>query len=461
MLGFCGREWGEVVGVMGMVEKWREVGKKAEHEEEEYNDEFYEVDDEDKLDDEEKIDDEEDDEVIKELYDDVNVNLGNDDSEMTNADQGALEQQNKADEPIQSFYVSSDFTSKLLNLKNPSLVDNEIASLMETSYLASKMKEAVSVVVQLQTNKLREEAQAENQELINQVALTTKTTIKDQIKAQVSKIMPNIKKFMTESLGVKVLVRSTNQPQMAYAVTSSLSEFELKKILIDKIEANKSINRSDNQKNLYNALVESYKFDKDIITSYGDVVLLRRGQDDQDKDEDPFIGSHRGTKRRKFGKEAESSKDSRSKEKKYSSTYKDASQSPHKSSSKSTHTEEPSHTVEDSDMQQDQKFVTRDNDEQPAGKEFKRKRLIRADELHKFSDGMLNDVRTALYDIVAGIRMEYLPMRKWSSLVKKRARVMVQDIDKQLYQRRLIRNLEMFVGERIYVKDLRLLERTI
>ncbi|GKE32179.1 hypothetical protein Tco_1451501 [Tanacetum coccineum] len=43
---------------------------------------------------------------------------------------------------------------------------------------------------------------------------------------------------------------------------------------------------------------------------------------------------------------------------------------------------------------------------------FKRKRLMRTDELHKFSDGTLNDVRTALHDIAAGIRMEYLPMRK-------------------------------------------------
>ncbi|GJT24531.1 hypothetical protein Tco_0894468 [Tanacetum coccineum] len=60
-----------------------------------------------------------------------------------------------------------------------------------------------------------------------------------------------------------------------------------------------------------------------------------------------------------------------------------------------------------------------------------------------------------------GIRMEYLPMRKWSNLDKKRARVMVQDIDKQLYQRRLMRNLEKFVGGREYEKDLRLLERTI
>ncbi|GJZ92723.1 hypothetical protein Tco_0664788 [Tanacetum coccineum] len=78
-----------------------------------------------------------------------------------------------------------------------------------------------------------------------------------------------------------------------------------------------------------------------------------------------------------------------------------------------------------------------------------------------FSDGTLDDVRSALNDIAKGIRMEYLPMRKWSNLDKKRARVMVQDIDKQLYQRRLMRNLEKFVGGREYGNDLRLLERTI
>ncbi|GKB77832.1 hypothetical protein Tco_0944727 [Tanacetum coccineum] len=103
--------------------------------------------------------------------------------------------------------------------------------------------------------------------------------------------MPKIEKYVTESLGAEVLVRSTNQPQTAYAIAALLSEFELKKILIDKMEANKSINISDNQKNLYNALVESYNSDKDIITSYGDVVLLKRGRDDQDKDEDPSSGS--------------------------------------------------------------------------------------------------------------------------------------------------------------------------
>nr|GEY27439.1 hypothetical protein [Tanacetum cinerariifolium] len=180
-----------------------------------------------------------------------------------------------------------------------------------------------------------------------------KKIIKYQVKEQVSKMMPTIEKYVTETLGAEVLVRTTNQPQTAYAVAASLSKFKLKKILIDKMKANNSINRTDTQKNLYNALVRSYNFNKDIITSYGDVVLLKRGRDDQDKDEDPSEGQ-----------------DKKSKEKKSSSTSKDASKSQNKSSGKSVHGEEPSHTVEESRMQQDQEFVTEegDNDKQPVDK---------------------------------------------------------------------------------------------
>nr|GEY70354.1 hypothetical protein [Tanacetum cinerariifolium] len=301
-------------------------------------------------------------------------------------------------------------------------------------------------------------------------------------------MMPKIEKYVTETLGAEVLVRTTNQPQTAYAVAASLSKIKLKKILIYKMVTNKSINRLDTQKNLYNALVESYNSNKDIITSYGDVVLLKKGRDDQDKYENPSAGSDQGMKRRKSSKDAKSSKDSRS---------------------KSIHAEDPSHTVEESGMQQDQEFVTRDNDEQPVDKEvtkadwfkkserpltpdpdwskrhqidfqqpqnwinqaalaeepptsidefndtsfdfsaftkaatyelkwiedlvpelwslvvFKRKRLMCTDELYKFSDGTLNDVQTTLHDIAVGIRMDYLPMRKWSNLDKKMAWVMV------------------------------------
>nr|GEW89223.1 hypothetical protein [Tanacetum cinerariifolium] len=156
------------------------------------------------------------------------------------------------------------------------------------------MKQAVDVAIQLQTNKLIEEAQAENQEFLNQVDSTMKTIIKEQVQAQVSKIMPKIEKYVTESLKAKVFVRSTNQPQSSYAVAASLFEFELNKILIDKMEENKSINRLDIQKNLYNALVESYTSNKDIITSYCDVVTLKRGRDDQDKVKTPSLDQTEG-----------------------------------------------------------------------------------------------------------------------------------------------------------------------
>nr|GEW73258.1 hypothetical protein [Tanacetum cinerariifolium] len=50
-------------------------------------------------------------------------------------------------------------------------------------YLASKMKEAVDVAVQLQFNKLREEAQVKNQEFLNQVDSTMKEITKEQVQA--------------------------------------------------------------------------------------------------------------------------------------------------------------------------------------------------------------------------------------------------------------------------------------
>ncbi|GKA48708.1 hypothetical protein Tco_0741666 [Tanacetum coccineum] len=49
---------------------------------------------------------------------------------------------------------------------------------------------------------------------------TMKAIIKEQVQAQVSKIMPKIKKYVTESLGADVLVRSTNQHQTSYAVAA-------------------------------------------------------------------------------------------------------------------------------------------------------------------------------------------------------------------------------------------------
>ncbi|GJU94501.1 hypothetical protein Tco_1319257 [Tanacetum coccineum] len=178
----------------------------------------------------------------------------------------------------------------------------------------------------LKSNKLKEEAQAENDKFLKQIDSNIKAIIKDQVKAQVSKIIPKVEKYVTESLGAEVLARSSNQPQTSYAAATSLSEFELKKILINKFEENNSMNRSDIQKNLYTTLIESYNSDKDLFALYGDVVTQKRGRDDQDKDEEPSAGSNRGTKRNRSGKE-ESSKEATQKESKSTSSSKGASRS--------------------------------------------------------------------------------------------------------------------------------------
>ncbi|GJR05008.1 reverse transcriptase domain-containing protein [Tanacetum coccineum] len=122
----------------------------------------------------------------------------------------------------------------------------------------------------------------------------------------IESILPKIEKTVNEQLEAEVLTRSSNESKTSHAVVANLSELELKKILIDKIESNKSIHRSDEEKNLYKALVDAYESDKLILDTYGDTVSFKRRRDDEDKDEEPSARSNRGSKRRRAGKEPES-----------------------------------------------------------------------------------------------------------------------------------------------------------
>nr|GFB94567.1 hypothetical protein [Tanacetum cinerariifolium] len=91
----------------------------------------------------------------------------------------------------------------------------------------------------------------------------------------------------------------------------------------------------------------------------------------------------------------------------------------------------------------------------------KQNRLMRIDELHKFSDGMLTDVCTTLDDRLKGIRMKYLPQSIWRKSDKDREGAMIQAIDKRLKTKRIMRSLERFVGGRLYEGDFRMLHRII
>nr|GEV52176.1 hypothetical protein [Tanacetum cinerariifolium] len=286
------------------------------------------------------------DEVTKELYDDVNMNLGNENTKMTNVDQGASEQENTSHQsgfkqekedahvtltpvleaqktgayhataiheitssfttptpptplffnPLQqeatpthtptTFEATTSFTS-LLNLasvfkvnKRVTNLEKDLSEIKQVDQYAQALSSIPAIINRYMDNKLEEAInkaiQAHNFDCREEAQAEKKGVYRTHVAT------PVIEKNVTESLEAAILIRSSSQ---------HLSSYE----------------------------------------SYGEVFSLKRSQDEREKDQDPFAGSDRETKRIK--------------------------------------SKVPSHTVKDSGMQQDQEFVTGDNDEQPADKE--------------------------------------------------------------------------------------------
>nr|GEU99825.1 hypothetical protein [Tanacetum cinerariifolium] len=213
------------------------------------------------------------------------------------------------------------------------------------------------------SDRLRDEAQVENEEFLKtidkNIQKIIKEQVKEQVKVQVSKILPKIKQTINEQLEAKVLTRSSNSSKTSYAVAIDLSEMELRKILIEKMEGNKSIHRSNEQRNLYKALVEAYESDKIILDTYKETLTLKRCRDDDaDKGKEPFAGSDRGSKRRREGKEPESA--SAPKEKVSRSVGKSiqGSKSRQTSTSESATAEEPMQTTHEMEEPSHLEFET-------------------------------------------------------------------------------------------------------
>ncbi|GKG04324.1 hypothetical protein Tco_0314711, partial [Tanacetum coccineum] len=131
------------------------------------------------------------------------------------------------------------------------------------------------------------------------------------------------------------------------------------------MERNKSIHKSNEHKNLYKALVDAYESNKIILDTYGDTVTMKRGRDDQDDDEEPSVGSNRGSKKRRAGKEPESTSAPKEKTSKSSGKSKEGSKSQHMSTGKSAQAEEPIHADEDLEEPAHKKFDIGFTEDQP------------------------------------------------------------------------------------------------
>ncbi|GJQ94482.1 hypothetical protein Tco_0005621 [Tanacetum coccineum] len=605
--------------------------------------EFYEEEEEENIDDEETMYDDEDDEVTKELYDDVNVNLGNKDAEMTNADQAnnkiaslmvtsahhaivipentsvftitippttlffnpLLQQATPTltpttSEATTSFPALPDFASvfkfneRVFNLEKDvskiKQVDQYAQALSSIPtivdrYMDKKLGKAINKAILAHNLDCRQDVQDEKNAYIELIDTSMRALIKEEVNTQIHQSLtqtvsdfanPVIEKNVTKSVEAVLLTRSSSKPMSTYEAAASLSEFELTKILIDKIGVEMKtkietppLDQTEGRKernqvkllsppeiqvmnplkipNLTQEILVGPAFNllKGTCKSITELeyhikecskATTERLDWHNPKNKPylfdlrkplPLIQDHQGcqiipqdyflNKDLEYLQGGELSRRySTSVTKTKAATYdlkwiedlglkqqRFYGYASNLTSSKDVYSRRRIIAVTRLEImkmydyghlevievrQDDQKlYMFKEGDfkrlhlqdiesnlrkrtaytaySDPKGVIYKdqmnKNRLIRADEPHKFSDGTLDDVRSALNDIAKGIRMEYLPMRKWCNLDKKRARVMVQDIDNQLYQRRLMRNLEKFIGGREYGIDLRLLERTI
>ncbi|GJX05328.1 hypothetical protein Tco_0191244 [Tanacetum coccineum] len=184
--------------------------------------------------------------------------------------------------------------------------------------------------------------------------------ITEQVKSQLPQILPKevsnfatpvIKSIVTESLQHAILAKDSSQPKSTYEAAATLTEFKLKKILIDKMDESQSYLTATKHRECYDGLIKSYDLDKSLFSTYDKVYSLKRSRKDVDKDEDPSVGSDRWLKKRKTSKDAEPTKGPKAKESQSGSSKGAKSQS--KSSGKSVQSEEPEFEVADSDMPQD------------------------------------------------------------------------------------------------------------
>ncbi|GJS63803.1 hypothetical protein Tco_0678367, partial [Tanacetum coccineum] len=162
---------------------------------------------------------------------------------------------------------------------------------MVDAHLGTRLGDSIQKALRSYTAEFKKEAQAEKKRYINLIEKPVKDIINNEVKTQLPQILPKamsdfsthvIKSAVIESLEDVFLAKYSSQPQSTYEAVASLTEFESKKILIDKMEKSQSNLTTDKHKELYKALVNSYNVDKDIFLVYGKAISLKRDHEDKD-----------------------------------------------------------------------------------------------------------------------------------------------------------------------------------
>ncbi|GJU00588.1 hypothetical protein Tco_1110926 [Tanacetum coccineum] len=292
----------------------------------------------------------------------------------------------KTEVHITSSSCSSDLASKFLIFLDIPHTDAEIVSPLDVHVCDTPITALEKEVAKLKKDPLHTQVTTlvdehldtrlgeTREEFMNFLSESLTARIKEQVKDQLPQILPKevsnfappvIEALIKESRDEVTLAKVSSQPHSTYEAASTLTKFELKKILIDKMEKSESYLAAPEHRDCYDSLKKSYDLDKDFFFSY-DVYSLKRSRKDKDKDEDPSAGSDRGLKKRKLSKDAEPTTGPKKKDSMSGSSKGTKSQL--KSSRKSVQSEEPVFEVADLDMPQDQERNLDDNEDETRNK---------------------------------------------------------------------------------------------
>ncbi|GJV45322.1 hypothetical protein Tco_1429858 [Tanacetum coccineum] len=141
------------------------------------------------------------------------------------------------------------------------------------------LPDAFQKVIQSHTKGFKKEVSMKKEEYKDYIQETVANEVKNQLSMVLPKAISDFANLVIQSTIKETLeqtpvisAQSSAQPQSSYAIAESLTEFKLKKILMEKMKRSKSYQTADQHKILYDGLVNSYLLDKDLFESYGQTV---------------------------------------------------------------------------------------------------------------------------------------------------------------------------------------------
>ncbi|GJW61301.1 hypothetical protein Tco_0110636 [Tanacetum coccineum] len=163
-----------------------------------------------------------------------------------------------------------DYSTQLLEM-----IKSQIPAMVDAQ-LSTRLEDSIQKAFRSYIAEFKKKAKDERKRYIDLVEKSVKDIIKDKIKTQLPQILPKevfefatpvIQSTITESLENVILAKSFSQLKSTYEAATSLTKFELKKILLDKVHKSKSYRAAQEHRDFYDTLVKSYKLDKTFFES--------------------------------------------------------------------------------------------------------------------------------------------------------------------------------------------------